>query len=59
MSEDIYKRNYDRPSPRHNILAELSVMEKLNQLRVLPTVKQVYQGFNWRYHDLKQGKGNN
>ena len=59
MSEDIYKRNFDRPFPRHNILVELSVMEKLNQLWVLPTVKQVYQGFNWRYHDLKQGKGNN
>ena len=34
-------------------------MQKLNQLRVLLTVKQVYQGFNWRYHDLNKGKGNN
>jgi len=32
-------------------------MEKLTKLRTLPTLRNVIQGYFWRQHELKAGKG--
>ena len=44
---------------RQNILSNVSVMEKLTKLRTLPTLRNVIQGYFWRQHELKAGKGPN
>jgi len=44
---------------RQSILSNVSVMEKLTKLRTLPTLRNVIQGYFWRQHELKAGKGPN
>ena len=44
---------------RQNILSNVSVMEKLTRLRTLPTLRNVMQGYFWRQHEFKAGKGPN
>ena len=44
---------------RQGVLQQLSVMKKLDKLRQLPTLKQVYQGYMWRHNELQAGHGPN
>ena len=44
---------------RQNILNKVSVMEKMTQLRSLPTLQNVIQGYYWRQNELEAGEGPN
>ena len=41
-----------------NALEDLSVMEELQTLSMLPTIREVCRGFEWRFNELKNGGAN-
>ena len=60
MEENQYAKYYSRPSGSRtmNVLEDLSVMEELQTLSMLPTIREVCRGFEWRFNELKNSGAN-
>ena len=57
--ENIYARSYVRPTGgRLKILEDLCTLKKLENISVLPTIRQVSQNYEWWFNQLKAGGAN-
>ena len=60
MEVNPYAKQYERPrgTREDDILDDLSVAVELKLLPVLPTIRDVCRGYEWRFHQLKNGGEN-